>query len=151
MVCVRSYATVMPKQAEVAVVETHFVDEAFAEEIRLVFGEMHVVFVTQRAVHDGERMKREVSQLHGDWIDPTDSAACLQTEAGGVGKTHREIIGIAGICQALHLFDGTAQVVRTIHPAVLDFRNGAVVTAVNTQIDVIMTQHVFQMLEIPSP
>ena len=41
MVCIQC---IMPEQAEVTAVEAHFVDEAFAEEVGFIFGEMHVVF-----------------------------------------------------------------------------------------------------------
>ena len=45
--------TIMPQKAEVAVVHADFGDETLAEEVRFVLCEIHVVFVAQRAIHDG--------------------------------------------------------------------------------------------------
>lgn len=97
MVRFRRKTTVMPEEAEVAVVEAHFVDEAFAEEIGLVFAQVHVVRLAERVVHDHQRMEREVRQLVRLGIDPSHSPRGLQAEACGVRKAHREIIRIAGI------------------------------------------------------
>ena len=130
--------------------ETDFGDEAFAEEISFVFGKMHVVFVTEGAIHDGERMEREVGQLHGDRVNPTDGAAGLETEAGLVGKAHREVICVAGISKALHVIDRTAQVVCAEHPAVLDFRNKAIIASMHTEIHITMSKHMFEVLKITS-
>ena len=48
---------VMPKEAEVAVMKADFVDKPFAKEIGFIFGEMHVVIVAERAIHDRQRVK----------------------------------------------------------------------------------------------
>ena len=46
-------SAIMPEEAEVAVVHADFGDETLAEEVSFVFREVHVVFVAQRAIHDG--------------------------------------------------------------------------------------------------
>ena len=100
--------TVMPQQTELTVVHAHFVYQPLAQEICLVFGKVHIVGVTERGVHDRERMKREWCQLERDRVDPSDSPTCLQTETGRVGKAHREIIGVACVGKTLHVVDGRA-------------------------------------------
>ena len=50
---VRVHNTIMPQEAEVAVVHADFGDEALAKEVRFVLCEIHVVLVAQRAIHDG--------------------------------------------------------------------------------------------------
>ena len=116
--------------------ETDFGDEAFTEEIGFIFGEMHVVVVAEGAVHDVQRMEREVRQLHRNRIDPMDGAACLETETGLVGKAHREVICVAGISKALHMVNIAAQIVSAEHPAVLDCRDRAIVTAMHAEVHI---------------
>ena len=52
MVCLVVNNAVMPQQTEVAVVELHFLDEAFDHEVRFLLIEVHVVLVAQRTIHD---------------------------------------------------------------------------------------------------
>lgn len=119
-------------------VHLDFGDEALAEEIGFVLREVHVVFVAQRAVHDGKRMKREWRQLVRLRVDPSNGTRGLQAETGIIGKAHREIVGIACISKALHVVNVAAQIVRTEHSAVFDFRDVAVITAMHAQIRVVV-------------
>ena len=94
--------------------ELDFLNQTLAEEVRLVFGEVHIIVVTKRAVHDRQRMECEIRQLHRVWVDPSYRTCCLKTETCLVGKAHREVIRVTGICEALHLVNRAAQVVTAV-------------------------------------
>lgn len=144
-------SAIMPQEAEVAVVHLDFGDEALAEEIGFVLREVHVVFVAQRAVHDGKRMKREWRQLVRLRVYPSHGTRSLQAETGTISKAHREIVGVTCISQPLHMVNVATQIVRAEHAAVFDFRDVAVITAMHAQIRVVVAKHVFQALIIASP
>ena len=150
MVRFRRKTTVMPEEAEVAVVEAHFVDETFAEEIGLVFAQVHVVRLAERVVHDHQRMEREVRQLVGLGIDPSHGTCGLQTESRLIGKTHGEIIGVACISKPLHLVNIASQVVCAVHAAVFDLRQIAVVTAMNSHKRIAVPQQFLELFPIPA-
>ena len=92
-----------------------------------------------------------MSELHGLGIDPSYGAASLQAETCTVRKAHSEIIGISCVRQSLHMVDGTAQIVRAEHLAVLDLRYRPIVTAVYAQIYITMPQNMFKAFIIASP
>ena len=94
---------VMPQQTQISVMHPHFANQPFAEEISLVFGQIHIVLVTQSPIHDHERMEREVGHLIGLRIDPSYVTGSLQTETGRIGKAHSEIIRIACGCQMFEM------------------------------------------------
>ena len=107
----------MPKEAEISVVEANFLYQSFAEEIGLVFGEVHIILITQCAVHNCQRVQREIRQFHGLWVDPTNGTCGLQAETCLVGKAHGEVICITVIGELLQLVDGATQIVRAMECA----------------------------------
>ena len=141
---------IMPKETEIAVVEPYLVYQPFAEEICLVLREVHVIRLAQGVVHHDQRMERERRQTHGLRVDPSHSPRGLEAETCLIRKSHREIVGVAGIRQTLHPVNIATQVVRTEHLAIFNRWNGAIVAAMHTNIDVIMPEHMFEALEIPS-
>jgi hypothetical protein len=52
MVGVGCEVGVVPQETEIAVMEADLVNESLAEEIRFVFGQMHVVVVAKCAIHN---------------------------------------------------------------------------------------------------
>ena len=97
MIRVRRESRVMPKQAEITVMQANLVDETFAEEICFIFREVHIIGAAQSAVHDSKRMKCQRRKLVSNRVDPSHCARGLKTETGLVGKTHREIIRISEV------------------------------------------------------
>ena len=97
----------MPEEAEVAVVELHFLDEAFDHEVRFLLVEVHVVVVTQRTIHNHQRMEGQRREFVGLGVDPAHGARGLETETDVIRETHCEIVAVAGVHEALHLVDGT--------------------------------------------
>ena len=114
----------------------HFLDDAFAEEIRFVFREVHIILIAERGVHDHQGVQREVGQLIRSGIDPPNGSGGLQTESCLIGKTAGEIIRITGLDKSLELAQRSPQVMGAEHAAVLDLGDVAVVTAVHAQIDI---------------
>lgn len=106
MVSLRGDDIIMPEETKVAVVELHFLDEAFAHEECFLLVEVHVVVVTQRTIHDHQRMEGQRREFVGLGVDPANGARSLETETDVIRETHREIIAIAGIHEPLHLVDG---------------------------------------------
>ena len=70
MVGVVREVAVVPEQTEVTVVHLDACNETFAQEIRLIFREVHVVLVTQRRVHHHQRVQGKVGQSHRLGVDP---------------------------------------------------------------------------------
>ena len=103
-------ARVMPEKYNFSAVLVHFVEESLALEEGFVFGQMHIAFSTESAVHDGEGVEGKGSERHGLGIDETDGAGGLQTETDLVGETHGEIVGNARIGKPLHLVNGAAEI-----------------------------------------
>ncbi len=118
---------------------SHFLYQLLAQEIRLVFREVHVVLITERGVHNHQRVQREVGQFVRSGIDPPYGTCGLEAETGFVGKTCCEIIRITYFHELLELPERCTQVVGAEHAAVFNLRDVAVVTAVYTQIDVVVT------------
>ena len=85
-----------------------FGNQLLAQEIRLIFGKIHIVLLTECIVHHNERMKGEIRQFVGIGIDPPNGTGGLQSETSLICKSHREIIRIAGSSQAFEMADGTA-------------------------------------------
>ena len=96
----------MPEEAEVAVVELHFLDEAFAHEVCFLLVEVHVVVVAQRTIHDHQRMEGQRREFVGLGVDPAKGARGLGAEADGIREAHCEIVAITGVHEPLHLVDG---------------------------------------------
>ena len=150
MVGVVGEATVMPKQAEVTVMHAHFVDQLFAEEIRFLFGEVHIVLLAQRTIHDDERMEGEWREFIRRRIDPPYGAGGLQTKTGFVRKTHREIVRITRFDEVFEMTDGRPQVMGAIERADRTGGQELVVTPVYAEPRTAIQQECFETLEIPN-
>ena len=68
-----------------------------------------------------------------------------------VCKSHGEIIRVSGVGEPLQLVYVRAQIVRTVHLAVFDFRDSAVVTAMHTEVVVAVAQQFFEPFVVLSP
>ena len=113
-------ARVMPEKHDFTAVLVHFVEESFALEEGFVFGKVHVVVGTEGAVHDGEGVEGEGGERHGLGIDEADRACGLQTETDLVGETHGEVVRNARVGKALHLVNGTSEIVTAVVSPVRD-------------------------------
>ena len=107
-------ARVMPEKYDFSAVLVHFVEESLALEEGFVFGQMHIAFSTESAVHDGEGVEGKGSERHGLGIDETDGAGGLQTETDLIGETHGEVVRNARVGKALHLVNGATEIVTAV-------------------------------------
>ena len=123
---------VMPQQAQVAMVHAHLVNQSFAEEISLIFGQIHIVLLVERVIHHQQRMQGEGSQLVRIGIDPPNGTRGLETESGGIRKTHREIIGETGLDKTRKMACRAAQEMGTMERTDRLFRQVSVITAMHT-------------------
>lgn len=119
----------MPEQAQITVMHLHLGYQPFAEEIGLIFRQIHIVRVTQRAVHDSQRMQGERSQFIRRRVDPLYGTGGLKTETCLVSEAHREIIGVTCGDQLTHEADRAAQEMTSVESR-FDGRELSVITAV---------------------
>ena len=106
MVSLRGDDIIMPEETKVAVVELHFLDEAFAHEECFLLVEVHVVVVAQRTIHNHQRMEGQRREFVGLGVDPANGTRGLETETDMIREAHCEIIAVAGVHKSLHLVDG---------------------------------------------
>ena len=153
-------ARVMPEKYDFSAVLVHFVEESLALEESFVFGQMHIAFSTESAVHDGEGVEGKGGERHGLGIDEADGAGGLQTETDLIGETHGEVVRYARVGKALHLVNGATEIVTAVVPPVGDcgsergihVRRGqvAVVGRVQAQQCAAVTEQVGNMVIITS-
>ena len=121
----------MPEKTQVSAVLPDRVYQPSAQVKGFVFRQVHIVFITQRRVHNHQRVQCQLGQFHGHGVDPSHGACGLEAETCGVCKAHCEVVRITGFGQFLQKACGTAQIVGAMQGADRMFGQVAVVTAMN--------------------